>query len=908
MAVTVIAQCEKFMKSVSLIHLAKVALIVLVVNIALNVGFYEIHHNLQGIWGALLPGTILVAVNLGAVYLLILRPNTLEQAREISELRQTMSKAEKLRIQEAQESEEALFSIIHESPVAIGITDEEGRPVYWNPRFRKLGKRRDEIDEHNEFQLTFSNPSLSDELQRRMRAGENIRDEEMELIDGKGERAWAEISIQEMVFEGRKSSLTWVYDITERKKQEHEQKKARMAAEEASRTKSLFLATMSHEIRTPLNGIVTMAEILETTGLSREQGEMTTIIGDSSATLLAIINDVLDYSKIESGRLELESLSLSLTQTVEGVLDLMGGQAAEKNIELISFVDPDTPDHVLGDAVRLRQILTNLVANAVKFTDHGKVCIEVSTEKTEDANPMVVFNIIDTGIGIDEENMQKLFRPFSQADNSIARRYGGTGLGLSICRAIVQAMNGYIHAESEMGKGSHFWFKVPLLVQPERRISRAGQMAGKRILVATDNAIMSRHLERYINFTDAAFETLSSVEEATARLNDDAKPGADVVLFDTDMGRGAMEKFAASMTQEMRPKTNIVLLVNRARASSNRPELFDSFFAGLPKPLKRGQFFDVLAAAAGLEELESLNEPKRREDYRQPLGTFTAPNAQTALDEGALVLVAEDNPVNQSVISMLLAGLGYAAEIADDGAEAFAMYQQTEYGMLITDCHMPEMDGYDLTRKIRQHEKRSGRKRLPIIALTADALIGTGERCLEAGMDNYLKKPAGRAELDEAIGDLLPVAQNIRTSRTTKSSDPGERRTNPERRQAGPAPAKDKPVFDTAYLNEVTGGDSEMINMLLQNYMETTPALVTEAVTALNSREFDTARESAHAIKGASMMAGALQLAEVCQTIQRSIENNEHEAAVSCKAKIQENFDAYAEEVNLYMHSPAEVA
>lgn len=918
-AVTVVENYENFMKSNGLILLTKVALVVLAVDIALNVGFYEIHHALPGLWGALLPGTVLVAVILAAVYLLVIRPNSLEQEREIAELRETTSKAESHRIKEAEESEEALFSIIHESPVAIGITDEEGRPVYWNPRFRKLGKRRDEIDEHNEFQLTFSNPSLSDELQRRMRAGETIRDEEMELIDAKGERAWAEISIQEMVFEGRKSSLTWVYDITERKKQEHEQKMARMAAEESNRTKSLFLATMSHEIRTPLNGIATMAEILETTGLSCEQGEMTSIISDSSATLLAIINDILDYSKIESGKLELELRSLSLTQTVEGVLDLMGGQAAEKNIDLISYIEPESPDHVLGDAVRLRQILTNLVANAVKFTEGGQVSIEVSTEATEGADPLVVFNVIDTGIGIDKENMRKLFKPFTQADNSIARRYGGSGLGLSICSAILQAMSGYIGAESEKGKGSHFWFKVPLTVLPERRTSRAGQLAGKRVLVVTDNTFLSRHLDRYVTFTGATIEPLSSVEEVPARLNDGTMSDADVLLFDTDMGRGAIENFAASITEEFAQRTKIVTLVNRARASTNKPELFNTFFAGLPKPLKRGQFFDVLAAAAGLEELDSSNETNRHEDLRQPLGTYNAPDAQTALDEGALILVAEDNPVNQNVIAILLAGLGYAVEITGDGAEAFAKYQETDYGLLITDCHMPELDGYELTHKIRQFEKRSGRKHLPIIALTADALIGTGDKCLEAGMDGYLKKPAGRAELDAAIGEFLPAGKNLRTLRTAETKpagrtpqgetgDPTKAHTNPGRRKTDNPAGDDKPVFDTAYLNEVTGGDTEMINMLLQNYMETTPALVTETITALESHEFDTARKSAHAIKGASMMAGALRLAELCQAIQGSIENAEFQTAVSCKAEVQDNFDAYAEEVKLYMHSLAEVA
>ena len=813
--------------------------------------------------------------------------------RQREQAETSLIQSDRQRAVEREESEETLLNIIHESPVAIGITDENGRPVYWNPRFRKLGMRRDQEGEHNEFQLSFSHPEDRRNYHERLLSGERIRNEEVELLRGDGTTAWAEISIQEMAFEGQKSALTWVYDITARKRQEAALTEARQAAEEANNTKSAFLATMSHEIRTPLNGIISMTEMLEATEQTDEQTGMTSIVQESSATLLAIINDILDFSKIEAGMLELDSVSLSVSQIVEGVADMLGVRATEKGIELLTFVDPKAPDYFQGDAVRLRQILMNLVSNAVKFTEDGEVTIEVSVEETRATTATMLFCVKDSGIGLSGEQKFKLFQPFMQADISTARRYGGTGLGLSISKALVEAMDGQIGVDSELGKGSTFWFKAPLLLKPERRESRQGQLSGKGIVVVTANAKLSDILGNYMGYNDASVDFAKDGDSALdlIRRSKAANRPADMVLIDGDLPAKTVEDLVAAVAREEGPlDVKSVVMLTRSSMVSSKAEVLSQAFAVLPKPLKRNQLWGVSAAAMGFEKLDDALAPGRRDGDDAARMQYTPPAPQEALEKGALILVAEDNPINQNVIGMLLDRLGYAAEITSNGVEALRFLRNKPYGLLLTDCHMPEMDGYELTSRVRQDEEQNGGgKRLPIIALTADALIGTAERCLNAGMDVYLTKPVSRKDLDDTICDLLPIAAALRQPMSSRMLNPSGQ----------PAPAsqdpsdepQQQPVLDLAYLREVVAGDEGMLLSMIGGFIEMTPPLLDEVISALDARDFENARESAHAVKGSSRMAGALRLASICEDIQTLIDNKDFDGAVANKERLYPEFE-----------------
>lgn len=812
------------------------------------------------------------------IYVWVVRPYLRERDAARTALRDSEEKIKAAQKEAREETEETLFNIIHDSPVAIGITDEIGRPVYWNPQFRKMGHGLSEHEEHdNIFQAMFSDPVLFRRFQERLRKGEHIREEEVELVSAEGRRAWAEVSIQSMTFEGRESLLMWVYDITARKSQEETQRQARLAAEDANKAKSAFLAAMSHEIRTPLNGIIAMADMLERADLSGEHRGMAVIMKDSSAILLNIINDILDYSKIESGKLELDRAGFSLTRLMESVGDLLSVRAGEKGLRLLTFTDPETHDHFEGDPARIRQIITNLAGNAVKFTKYGEVVIEAAAEREEGDRSFVTIRVRDTGIGIAPEAIGKLFQPFSQADNSTSRRFGGTGLGLSICKALVEAMDGTIGVESTPGAGSIFRFTIPLRKKPERRTSRQGQLAGRGVAVVTNNGAFAAIVKSYLTFAGARVASVAGPEglRSVGRRYREEGRTLDILLVDGAVSEEVVDAVVdlSSRNDDLR-QCKIMAVLDRAQMLSGHYSQRTEVYADLPRPLRRGQLLSAAAAAVGLESLEAALQHGRRDEDKEKRQDYIAPDRETALAQGALILVAEDNPVNRSVIRMLFDRLGLAADIVHNGALALLGLGETKYGLLLTDCHMPEMDGYQLTAAIREGERTQGRPRLPIVALTADASIGTAERCRQAGMDEYLTKPVDRLDLESIIRKYLPAAMALRVPK--QDSGPG-----PAPVAAGNGKSKpgEKPAFDKRYLAEVCGGDRAMISTLVGDYIETTPSLVEQLAAALGKADFPAAREAAHALKGSSLMVGALRLGETCKTIQAAIDAGDHRGA-----------------------------
>jgi PAS domain S-box-containing protein len=740
---------------------------------------------------------------------------------------------------------EELRSVLDVSPVATAISRMSDTFMLYMNRagLDFFGYTAEEIVGRETGSLgLWADPEQRGDFMERLTNEGVVRNFELRLLRKGGAIRTAITSVFLVELGGATCLLSMFYDITERTELEARLGQASEAALESARTKSEFLAAMSHEIRTPLNGVIGMTGLLLQTDLTAEQRQYAEIARASGETLLGIVDDILDFSKIEAGRLDLEAVEFDLGDLVADVADLLAPTAEAKGLELAVSIDPGTPQRVLGDSTRLRQVLLNLASNATRFTEQGSVVLRARPELD-----LIRFEVQDTGIGIEPRALSAIFDSFTQADRSTTRRYGGTGLGLAICRRLTAMMGGDIGCRSEVGKGSTFWFtcRLPAAAGAEGPASKP--LAGRRVLVVDDLEVSLKALRAQLRSWGADVTALSWPEQVVRALREAEREDHpfDVVIADADLPSTGGTPLVVELSQLPEPRPRLLAVTSMAAGARPHPHLRGARTAQLTRPVRPSRLLEVLQELLGDVAAHS---PQRRPAPQQRHGHL---------------LVVDDNATNRIVAEAMLTRRGYTVELVDNGREAVEAVLRGRYDAVLMDCEMPVLDGYAATREIREAEGDARHTR--IVALTAAAMQGDADKALAAGMDAYVTKPITLDRLHEELDRLFDEPAVV-----------------PAREEGPPdEPAVDEEPLELLLHLDPSGG---LVRRVVEVFVQDGPAQTQALRQAYAAADLDGVGRASHGLCGMSCAVGAVTVTARC----RSLEGLARQGALPSAAAIEE--------------------
>ncbi|HNU72741.1 MAG TPA: CHASE4 domain-containing protein [Thermodesulfobacteriota bacterium] len=803
--------------------------------------------------------------------------------------------------QEVLQREELFRSITTAAQDAIIMIDHQGLLAFWNPAAERIfGFTAAEIlgAPHRNLISQADYEAYSHSFQLLLEPGDISQAErsfEVQGVRKDGAVIPLEISFSRLSYHNTMNALGIVRDISERKAAEEQLRRSVEEAQELNRelekaiaranelavqaevatlAKSEFVANMSHEIRTPLNGIIGLTLLLMDTTLAPDQQTYVQRIRLCGDTLLSLVNDVLDFSKIEARRLELETLDFDLRVVLEEILDVLGLRAQEKGLELIGLVDPEVPSELKGDPVRLRQVLSNLATNAIKFTSSGEVSLFVHCIADDDTYSTIRFEVTDTGIGIPSYRKECIFEPFTQVDITHTRKYGGTGLGLSISKQLVELMGGTIGMESEEGRGSTFWFSAVFIKRPPVVHRDTAVLQDVRVLGVDANAASCRQLSVLLGAWGCRFEGAAGVAAALDMLTAAAHSGDPfrIVIIDFHTSEGSGDSLCRRIAEyDILPVPALVLMVplSEGRLIARPDEL--GFSGALTKPLKESQLAEcLLAIQSGAQYLSA----------GMRTGLFVEPRMSESRNRR--ILVAEDDTTNQMVILGILKKLGYQTDVVSNGEDAVETFRNGTYDLILMDCRMPKMDGYTATGKIRSSDLENSM--VPIIALTAHSLTGYREECLKAGMNDCLTKPINLQALTEMLDKWLDHGRPACDQVSDEVMDPGENLLCGE-----------AVVFDHADLLDRLMGDEDLARQVAAGFLADFPLKMDAMRQALSQRDASFVANCAHAMKGASANVGAPVLQRIAQQLEQAGKAGDCAQAAELFFRMEEELDRLAE-------------